>query len=293
MFFWRSCGSSPGRSETRRPRPPPSSNISSGGSQGRLSWRARSIRRRPPLYQAFKKHGTIHDVSARPEEFGRFLASRATKLAAKKNVALEPAAVDALLRFTDADPRRFDSELEKVLAWAESGGKVRVRDVEMLVADGRSEDLYAFFDSLGRRDRAETFRRLDRVLSGRVLRAGERELKGEDPLRAFFGMLVSEVRRLLIVRARCEETRTKIDPSITFGTYQARVHPRLFESAGPFASPLLEGKPYPWYKCYQRAANFSAAKLQAVLVACAEADDSTKDSAPLPETLALLVGMMV
>ena len=76
-----------------------------------------------PLYQAFRKHGTIQDVSSKPEEFGRFLASRAKKLAAEKDVALEPAAVEALLRLTEADPRRFDSELEKVLDWAESGGR--------------------------------------------------------------------------------------------------------------------------------------------------------------------------
>ena len=245
------------------------------------------------LYQAFKKHGTIRDVSAKPEEFGRFLSSRAKKRAAEKNVALDPAALDALLKLTEADPRRFDSELEKVLGWAETGGKVHVRDVEVLVADGRSEDLYAFFDALGRRDRKETFQRLDRILSGRVLRAGDRELKGEDPLRAFSGMFASEVRRLLLVRARCEETRTRIEPSISYGEYQARVHPRLSAPVEPFASPLLEGSPYLWYKCYQRAAKFSIRELEDALIACADADDATKDSAPLPETLALLVGKMV
>ena len=245
------------------------------------------------LYQAFKKHGTIHDVSAQPGEFGRFLASRAKKRAAEKDVVLEPAAVEALLRFTEADPRRFDSELEKVLGWAETGGKVRARDVEILVSDGRSEDLYAFFDALGRRDRTETFQRLDRVLSGRALRAGDRELKGDDPLRGFFGMLFAEVRRLLIVRARCDETRTKIEPSISYGTYQTRVHPRLSEASGPFSASLLEGSPFLWYKCYQRCAKFSVAELRSELIACAEADDSTKDSAPLPETLVRLVGAMV
>jgi DNA polymerase III delta subunit len=245
------------------------------------------------LYQAFKKHGTIRDVSARPEDFGRFLAARAKKRSADKGVVLEPGAIEALLRFTEADPRRFDSELEKVLGWAEPGGKVRAHDIESLVADGRSEDLYAFFDALGRRDRKETFHRLDRILSGRALRAGDRELKGEDPLRAFFGMLASEVRRLLIVRARCEESRTRIDPSVSYGEYQSRVHPRLSAPVEPFSSSLLEGSPYLWYKCYQRADKFSIAELENALIACAEADDATKDSAPLPETIATLVGKLV
>ena len=245
------------------------------------------------LYQAFRKHGSVQDVSAKPEDFIRFLTARARKRSAEKDVAIEPAAVDALLRFTDGDPRQFDSELEKVLAWAETGGKVRVRDVEALVADGRSEDLYAFFDALGRRDRRETFARLDRILSGKGLRAGERELKGDDPLRAFSGMLASEVRRLLIVRARCDETRTKINPSISYGEYQARFHARLAAPVAPFAASLLEGSPFLWYKCYQRAAKFSATELEDALIDCADADDITKDSAPLAETLAALVGRLV
>ncbi|MGH9442136.1 MAG: DNA polymerase III subunit delta [Thermoanaerobaculia bacterium] len=245
------------------------------------------------LYQAFKKLGSIQDVASRPEEFGRYLASRAKKLAAEKDVAMEPAAVETLLRLTESDPRRFDSELEKVLGWAESGGKVRSRDVEALVADGRSEDLYAFFDALGARDRVATFQRLDRILSGRALRAGDKEVKGDDPLRAFLGMLVAEVRRLLVVRARCEETRTKIEPAISFATYQTRVHPRLCEPAEPFSFSLLESSPYLWYKCYQRAAKFSSAELEAKLIACAEADEATKDSAPLAESLAVLVGTLV
>ena len=245
------------------------------------------------LYQAFKKHGSIRDASAKPEDFVRFLSARARKRSAEKDVSLEPAAIDALLRFTEADPRQFDSELEKVLDWAETGGKVRARDVEALVSDGRSEDLYAFFDALGRRDRRETFQRLDRILSGRALRAGDRELKGDDPLRAFFGMLASEVRRLLIVRARCEETRTRIEPSISFGEYQARVHPRLSAAFEPFSSSLFEGNPFLWYKCYQRAGKFSVTELEETLIACADADDATKESVPLPETLASLVGRLV
>jgi hypothetical protein len=153
--------------------------------------------------------------------------------------------------------------------------------------------LYGFFDALGRRDRKDTFQRLDRILSGRALRAGDRELKGDDPLRAFFGMFVSEVRRLLIVRARCDETRTRIDPSISYGEYQARVHARLAAPVEPFSASLFEGNPFLWYKCYQRAGKFSIADLEGALIACADADDTTKDSAPLPETLAALVGTLV
>ena len=151
----------------------------------------------------------------------RLLARRARKLAEEKKIAIEPGAIERLLVRTDGDPRLFASELEKILDWAGEGGKVRAADVEALVEDRRAEDVYAFFDAFGSRDRAETLRRLERVLSGKTLRTGDREIKGDEPLRAFFGMLVAEVRRLLVVRARCDETRTKMNPGLGCPAYQS------------------------------------------------------------------------
>jgi hypothetical protein len=125
-------------------------------------------------------------------------------------------------------------------------------------------------------------------LSGRTLRTGEREIKGDEPLRAFFGMLVGEIRRLLVVRARCDETRTKINPGLGYSAYQSGVHSRL--SPG---TPLMEGNPFVWYKAYQRAARFSAAELARALRLCAAADAAMKDSASLEDTIAVLVSGIV
>jgi hypothetical protein len=100
-------------------------------------------------------------------------------------------------------------------------------------------------------------------------------------------MLVGEVRRLLVVRARCDETRTKINP-VGYPAYQAGVHPRL---AG--GTPLMEGNPFVWYKAYQRAARFSGKELVAALRLCAAADAAMKDSASLEDTIAALVSGIV
>ncbi len=236
------------------------------------------------LYKAFDARGSIRIAGGDENENARLLAARARKLSSEKSVSMEPAAIERLRARTADDPRLFASELEKLLEWAGEKGKVVARDVEALVEDRRAEDVYAFFDALGSRDRAETMRRLHGILSGRALRTGEREIKGDEPLRALFGMLAAEVRRLVIVRARCEETRTRINPGLAYGAYQSGVHPRL--SAG---TTLLEGSPFLWYKAYKRAARFPLPELVRALRRCADADAATKDSASLEDTLALLV----
>jgi len=236
------------------------------------------------LYKAFEAYGQVRIVAADENEHARLLSRRAQKLAAEKHIAIEPAAIDRLLARTDGDPRLFASELDKILEWVGDEGKLQTRDVEALVEDRRAEDVYAFFDAFGSRDRTETMRRLERVLSGRALRTGEREIKGDEPLRAFFGMLVADIRRLLIVRARCDETGTKINPALGYPAYQSGVHPRLCAE-----TPLLEGSPYLWYKAYQRAGRFTRNELVSALRRCAEADAATKDSASLEDTIAVLV----
>ena len=240
--------------------------------------------RTSPLYKAFEARGELRSAGTEEGDPARLLSGRARKLAAEKEIAIEPSAVESLLARTGGEPRLFASELDKILAWAGEKGKVRAGDVEALVEDRRAEDVYAFFDAFGARDRGETLRRLTRLLSGRVLRTGEREIKGDEPLRAFFGMLVAEIRRLLVVRARCEETRTRINPGLGYPAYQSSVHPKLAKG-----TPLMEGKPYLWYKAYQRAGRFSVAELARGMRLCAAADAATKDSAPLEDTIAALV----
>ena len=261
----------------------------SGGVPGTiLLARAVDPPRSSALYKSFEAGGSIRVAGGDDGENARLLGARARKLAGEKGIAIEPAAVERLRARTGEDPRLFASELEKLLDWAGEKGKIAARDVEALVEDRRAEDVYAFFDALGARDRSETMRRLEPILSGRALRTGEREIKAEDPLRIFFGMLVAEVRRLLVVRARCEETRTKITSGLSYGAYQSGVHPRLASE-----TTLLEGNPFLWYKAYQRAGRFTTAELVRALRRCADADASTKDSASLEDTIALLVAEIV
>src|SRR5207247_1925558 len=83
-------------------------------------------------------------------------------------------------------------------------------------------------DALGRRDAGDALGRLERLLSGRAVRAGDRGMETEDywPVR-FLGMLADEVRRMLLIRARLEETGGGSDAPQNFNAFKARMLPLL------------------------------------------------------------------
>ena len=148
------------------------------------------------------------------------------------------AAIERLLTRTDADAATFAAELGKLLAWAGKGGRIRAADVEANVEDESSEDMYGFFDAIGRRDAGDALQRLERLFDGRDVRQGDRAFeKIEDiwPIQ-LFGMIAGEVRRMLLLRARLDEAgpAASTRPCRT-PPFQARVLPRLLAPAAPSA----------------------------------------------------------
>ena len=103
----------------------------------------------------------------------RLAAARAKE----REVVLEPAALNRLLVRTDYRAAQFAMELEKLLEWAGKGGRIRASDIESNVEDESSEDVYGLFDAIGRRDAGDALARLERLLDGREVRAGDREFR--------------------------------------------------------------------------------------------------------------------
>ena len=101
----------------------------------------------------------------------------ASSRAKEREVVLDPAAIERLLVRTDSRAAAFARELEKLLEWAGKGGRIRAADIESNVEDESSEDVYGLFDAIGRRDAGEALVRLERLLDGRDVRAGEREFR--------------------------------------------------------------------------------------------------------------------
>lgn len=253
------------------------------------------------LLQEIAKKGLVLEksIGEQPEpELRRMAKERARE----REVVFEPGAIERLLVLTGGDPMRFASELEKLLGWAGQGGRVRAPDVETNVEDEASEDLYALYDAIGRRDAGEALARVERLLSGRDVRAGDRPLEQAEediwPI-IFFSMIAGEVRRMLMIQARLEETGpSDFDASMSYSAFQSRVLPRLIAPVAPFGrSPFDSGRgaahPFAMYRAAQRAARFTAAELARAFSRASDVDASLKTSAPPLETLSAYVGQLI
>jgi hypothetical protein len=228
------------------------------------------------------------------------LGRLARAAAREREVSLDSEAIQALLEQTDANPELFAAELQKLLQWAGSGGRVRAADVRENVGDESSEDLYAFYDAIGRRDAGESLTRLERLFSeGRRVRAGDRDVDTEEYWGVrFFAMFADEVRRMLLVRARMEEAGTPPDLSMNYRTFEARVLPFLEEPVAPFGrSPFAnrQGRlsPFLWFKAAGRAARYSTAELARALARAAEVDVRLKSSVAELDALSVFVAQLI
>ena len=216
-------------------------------------------------------------------------------------MVLEPAAVERLLARTDSRAAPFAMELEKLLEWAGKGGRIRATDIETNVEDESSEDVYGLFDAIGRRDAGDALARLERLLDGRDVRAGDREFKKIEDIWAIqlFGMLAGEVRRMLLIRSRLEETgSSSFDASMSYQTFQARVLPRLMAPSAPFGRSPFEtaqggAHPYGLYQSAKRSSKFTTRQLAQALARAADVDVGLKNSGPPLELLSVFVGELV
>jgi hypothetical protein len=228
------------------------------------------------LLAAFRKGGEVRDRTVGDDGRRASLEKVARRLAKDKRIQMETEAIQRLADRTDEDPRAFASELEKLFDWVGQGGRLDARDVEALVEDRSGEDVFDFFDALGERDRGAALRRLEGILSGKPLWAGTKEMESDDPLRGFFRMMVTELRRLCAIRARCDELNIRMDPALPYPAYQTRVHPKITAPVPPFNQPLVGGKLYGVYKAYQRACRFQLPELVNAILLCARADEDMR-----------------
>jgi len=235
-------------------------------------------------------------VSDKREDLEPALARLARAKAKERDVAIDNEAIARLRVQTDLDPALFAAELEKLIEWAGEGGRIRAADVRQNVEDEASEDIYEFYEAVGRRDAGDALRKLERLFSGRDVRAGSRYLDTEDywPVR-FFGMFADEIRRMLLVRARLEERGGRLDAEMSYATFQARVAPVLEEPVAPFGkSPFGEkGAGYAAFQAARRSSRFTKKELARALSRAADVDVQLKSSAPALETLTAFVGDLI
>src|SRR5262249_56229442 len=121
----------------------------------------------------------------------------------EREVSVEPAAIERLIERTDAEPALFASELGRLLDGAGPGGRVRATDVVETVVDEASEDVYDFFEALGRRDAAAALTRIERLLEvgRRAVFQGRNEVNVIEDIwpQQLLGIIANDVRRMLVL----------------------------------------------------------------------------------------------
>ena len=163
------------------------------------------------------------------------------------------------------------------------------------VEDESSEEMYSFYDAIGRRDAGEVLSRLERLLSGRPVRMGREEMETEgiwptrllgladrgDPPDAPPALAPGRGgRRLLRGDAVSRASRTRFFPHLT-------------SPVRPFGRPPVQGKPYGIFKLAERASRYKAAELARALARAADVDVALKNSAPPLETLSVYLGQLI
>lgn len=222
----------------------------------------------------------------------------AATLAKESEVALEPAAVERLLDRTDADPALFAAEMRRLLDFAGKGGRVRVADVVTSVVDESSEDVYDFYDAIGRRDAGAALTRIERLLEidRRDVRQGRTEVHVIEEIwpQQLLGIVTNEIRRMLVLRARLDEVGG-FDAGMSPRAFEARLYPALVAPLAPFGRSTYAKppKPYALYMSAKRCAGYSTAELARALARAADVDVELKSSAPVLETFSRYVGLLV
>jgi DNA polymerase III delta subunit len=255
------------------------------------------------LLQEITARGLVLEKSV-GEDPGPELRLLAAARAKEREVALDPGAIERLLARTDArrkegretaprtDSASFLAELEKLLEWAGKGGRVRAADVEANVEDEASEDMYGFYDAIGRRDAGDALARLERLFDGRDVRQGDRAFEKIDEIWPIqlLGVIAGEVRRMLLLRARLDEAVPGgFDAGMSYATFQARVLPRLLATEGGKSSM----HPFALYKASQRSSRFTVRELARALSRAADVDVRLKSSGPPLETLSAYLGELI
>lgn len=251
------------------------------------------------LLQAVAKGGLLLSIRIGDDrkEVEPALRRLAATRAREREIRIDGEALSRLLARTDAKPALFAAELEKLLDWAGEGGRITGADVGDQVADEASEDFYLFIDFVAKRDAGEALKRLERLFSGREIRAGKRSFDPDDGWpQIFLGMLANEIRRMLLIRSRLEEAGAPVfEPNMRWEPYKARVAPFLDEPIAPFGKSPFGGSAegYPVFRAAAGAARFTTRELARALSRAADVDVKLKNSAPVLETFTAYVGDLI
>jgi len=118
------------------------------------------VDRRSALFTFLKKHASVRECLPRE---GAALLNWLRERAQSLGVSLDRDAAQRLTLLAGNDGRLLVNELAKLASFVGRGGRITVREVDLLVADTQEQNLFAFIDDLSARRRSAALSSLRRL----------------------------------------------------------------------------------------------------------------------------------
>jgi DNA polymerase-3 subunit delta len=173
--------------------------------------------KRSSLFTFLKKHAELRECVPREgADLLRWLHDRASNL----GVTLDSDAARRLTLLAGNDGRLLVTELTKLATFAGRGGRITVREVDLLVADTQEQNLFAFIDELSARRRNAALTALRRLLDD-----------GQAPQYILF-MMARQVRILLGVKDLAAQRLRPNDIATQLGQKPFVIHKAIEQARG-------------------------------------------------------------
>ena len=226
-----------------------------------------NVDRRTRLYKRFEEKGSVLDLSIGREKSGRMsreaLAEFLDQRLKEGGKKIEAQAQGMILARAGAELWAVYQELEKLLLYVGEEPWIKVNDVEEVFLDQGEAWVFDLTKAIVERDSIEALGRLVRLMS-----------QENHPLQ-LLGVIAGEVRRLLAARQLIDgELRQKWARGMTYPQFQKSVL-----QGGP---PLVTRTPFGDYMAFQKADNFTTAKLLRYLEEVYQADIRLKSTGHPP-----------
>ena len=226
-----------------------------------------NVDRRTRLYKRFEEKGSVLDLSIGREKSGRMsreaLAEFLDQRLKEGGKKIEAQAQGMILARAGAELWAVHQELEKLFLYVGEEPWIKVKDVEEVFLDQGEAWVFDLTKAIVERDSIEALGRLVRLMS-----------QENHPLQ-LLGVIAGEVRRLLAARQLIDgELRQKWARGMTYPQFQKSVL-----QGGP---PLVTRTPFGDYMAFQKADNFTTAKLLRYLEEVYQADIRLKSTGHPP-----------
>lgn len=222
-----------------------------------------NVDRRTRLYKRFEEKGSVLDLSIGREKSGRMSREALAEFLAQRlkegGKRIEAQAREMILARAGTELWAVHQELEKLLLYVGEEPWIKVKDVEEVFLDQGEAWVFDLTKAIAERDSIEALGCLVRLMS-----------QENHPLQ-LLGVIAGEVRRLLAARQLIDgELRQKWARGMTYPQFQKSVL-----QGGP---PLVTRTPYGDYMAFQKADNFTTAKLLRYLEEIYQADIRLKST---------------